>query len=145
MSRQNRLDPILHHAETQQQDAAKRLSNLLQQQRAAEQQLQQLTSYRKEYAAVQLNGAGQSIEELQNHQTFIVQLGKAIEQQEMVLIQLQRQVEQHKTYWQQAKTRCDALSGLIDKQALKALQKENYREQKETDELSSRKSMPRLA
>lgn len=143
MARKHRLDPVLHHAETQQQDAAKQLSLLLQQQRADEHQLEQLENYKREYSAAQLNRAGHSIQDLQNQQTFVTQLGKAIEQQKLQLEQIKRQVIQHKTFWQQAKTRCDALSGLIDKKALQEQQRENYREQKETDELSSRKTLPR--
>lgn len=143
MTRKNRLDPVLHHAETQQQEAAKRLSQLLQQEKAAQAQLNQLMHYRQEYASAQLNSVGHTVQELQNQQSFVTQLGKAIEQQDMQLKHIQGQVVQHKTYWQQAKTRCDALSGLIDKQAQYEIRKELHREQKETDELSSRKSIPR--
>lgn len=143
MPRKNRLDPVLHHAETQQQEAAKRLSELLQQQRASEEQLRQLLGYRQEYAAAGVNQQSRSVQDLQNQQSFVNQLGKAIEAQQLQVDQIQRQVEQHKTYWQQAKTRCDALSGLIDKQAQNEIRKELYREQKETDEISSRKTIPR--
>lgn len=139
----NRLDPILHHASSQQQDLAQRLSQTLRSLRDAEAQLEQLLQYRSEYGTVQPGGSSFSVENLHNQQLFINQVNKAIEQQELVIQQLKGQVQQQQVFWQQAKTRSDAIGDLIDKQSLKQQQREETREQKENDERSGRISMPR--
>ncbi len=138
MSRKHRLDPILQHAGTQQDEAAKRLAGILAQKKQAEEQLEQLKSYRQEYKKVQLQAQGHSVGELQNHQAFISKLGQAIEQQEKELKRLEGDVAQHITFWQQSKTRCDALDNLIQKHHQRTLQKEARAEQKEMDEFAGR-------
>ncbi|MGV6859390.1 MAG: flagellar export protein FliJ [bacterium] len=138
MSRKHRLDPILQHAETQQDTAAKNLAAALAQKKQAEEQLQQLLGYRHDYKKIQLQSQGHSIEELQNHQGFISKLGQAIEQQEREIERLERNVAQHIAYWQQAKTRSDGLDQLIQKHHRQSEQKEARAEQKEMDEFAGR-------
>ena len=139
----NRLDPILHHANTQQQDQAQRLSTTLKTLRDAEAQLQQLLQYREEYSSRQTGGNAFSVEDLHNQQLFINQVNKAIEQQQHNIEHLSRQSQQQRIFWQQSKTRADAIDELIQKQANQARKREEYREQKENDEFNNRRSGPR--
>lgn len=139
----HRLDPVLHHANTQQQDLAQRLSSSLQQLRDSESQLEQLLKYRDEYSSKQTGGNAFSVQDLHNQQLFINQVNKAIEQQQQNIDNARRQVQQEKLFWQQSKTRCDAIDELIQKQSKKHKQRAEYREQKENDELNNRRTTPR--
>ncbi len=143
MPRKHRLDTIVHHAGTQQDNAARALANILQQKKAAEEQLKQLRDYQQDYKEVQLKARGHSVRELQNHQVFITKLGLAIEQQEATLNAIEGNITQYTTYWQQSKTRVDALSQLVNKQNIHQQIKENRREQQEMDELSTRRRSSR--
>ncbi|MGF1547914.1 MAG: flagellar export protein FliJ [Thiotrichales bacterium] len=137
MHRHQRLRPILDITQAQQDLAARELARLMQQQQAAQRQLDQLLGYLNDYDQSQSrDGTRLYSPLLENKQAFLVKLNDAIGQQREKVRQTERRVQQQIERWQQTKTRTDALEKVIQNYLHTYQQARERREQREQDDLA---------
>lgn len=136
MTRSHRLHSLLRVAEAQEQQAARGLGEaqrLFQQQ---QQQLEEMHRYREEYAqhfqTVGRNGVG--VQQLQQLQSFLTQLDRAIGQQKQRLQQYLQQLEQTRNGWLEARSQVKALNKLEDRVRQEERCLAAHREQAEVDD-----------
>lgn len=113
---------------------------LLLAQRGAQQQAEQLTVYRREYAQrfggqFQRSGA---VELMQCYQGFMARLDEAVVQQQHIATQAESRTDAARAELVQAEQRVAAVTKLIERRSAEATQMQSRREQKETDELAAR-------
>lgn len=130
-SRSERLQPAVDQAQRRQKDALQRLAEHQQKLAAAEQQLEELKRYRREYA---LGDGGLTVSALLNRQQFVDRIDQAIAQQSQLLDRLQRQLEAARQRWLQAHARENALDSVVDRLRTQEQQREQRLEQAEVDE-----------
>ncbi|QBQ54626.1 flagellar export protein FliJ [Nitrosococcus wardiae] len=136
MTRSHRLYSLLRVAEAQEQQAARGLSEaqrLLQQQHH---QLEEMHRYREEYTqyfqTVGRNGVG--VQQLQQLQSFLTQLDRAIGQQKQRLQQYLQQLEQRRNGWLEARSHVKALGKLEERYRQEERCLAAHREQAEVDD-----------
>ncbi|WP_295643885.1 flagellar export protein FliJ [uncultured Methylibium sp.] len=113
---------------------------LLLAQRGAQQQAEQLTAYRREYAqrfGGQFQRAG-AVELMQCYQGFMARLDEAVVQQQHIATQAESRTDAARAELVQAEQRVAAVTKLIERRSAEAVQMQSRREQKETDELAAR-------
>ena len=134
MKRSRRFQPVVDDARRREEIAARRLGEARQQLREAELQLQQLESYRAEYARRLTVSGGMGSRQLQDYRCFLERLNQAIVQQRQRLHQLAEMERQCRDEWQARYARHQA----IDKVQAGYLREEQHaearREQKQLDE-----------
>lgn len=134
------MQPVAHHAERIEQDAVRFFIEAQKALQAAEQQLQQLLSYREEYS--QKLVVGQSgrltIQRLRDYQLFVDKLSKAIEQARIDITTSQQVCEQKKVDWLKCRSRSQALGMVVEKYKLEEFKAQEKVEQKEQDEHGAR-------
>ncbi len=113
---------------------------LLLAQRGAQQQAEQLTAYRREYAQrfggqFQRSGA---VELMQCYQGFMARLDEAVVQQQHIATQAESRTDAARAELVQAEQRVAAVTKLIERRSAEATLMQSRREQKETDELAAR-------
>ena len=136
--RSKRMQPVVHHAEQKEQDAVQLFVQAQQALADAEQQLQQLFSYRDDYNRQLSESSGQSIERIRNYQAFIAKLNGAIDQA-YVEIETRKQIcEQKKLAWLKCRSRSHALNLVVEKYQLEEFREQERQEQKEQDEHAQR-------
>ncbi len=120
---------------------------LLLAQRGAQQQAEQLTAYRREYAqrfGGQFQRAG-AVELMQCYQGFMARLDEAVVQQQHIATQATSRTDAARAELVQAEQRVAAVTKLIERRNAEAMQAQSRREQKETDELAARAAWMRGA
>jgi len=114
------------------------------QQRLAEQQnrLQQLLLFRGEYA-VQFQsegGSGISARRFQDYATFLNSLDQGIVQSRQQLERLQRDIQRTRQDWVRMRAKTKALEEVIERDRKIQAQREDKREQRDSDERNLRSS-----
>lgn len=131
-NRAQRLQPAADQAHQKTEDALAHLANAQQQMAKAEQQLGELTQYRREYAAAG-NGA-QNVSALLNRQQFVARIDQAIKQQAVEVERQRRRLDQVRAAWRSAHARESALDTVIAQHVEHERRAEERREQAEIDE-----------
>ncbi len=137
------LDILLDLARQQLDDAALGLRNAADKLRLAQEQRQQLDSYRHDYQqrAQQSLGAGVSASNYRNFVQFLETLDNAISLQNKTVSQLEDAMAHARSTWQQKKRQLDAYDALKTRRAHARLQEEKRKEQRQTDERASRRTV----
>jgi flagellar protein FliJ len=130
-SRSERLQPAVEQAQKRQKDALQRLAEQQQKLAHAEQQLDELRRYRRDYS---LGDGGMTVSALLNRQQFVERIDQAIVQQEHLVERLKRQVEAARQRWLQAHARENALDSVVERFRTQEQQREQRLEQAEVDE-----------
>jgi len=130
-SRSDRLQPAVEQAQRRGKDALQRLADHQQKLAHAEQQLEELNRYRREYS---LAGGGLTVSALLNRQQFVDRIDQAIVQQAKLVERLQRQLEGARERWLQAHARENALDSVVERLRKQESQREQRLEQAEVDE-----------
>ncbi|GFZ86216.1 flagellar export protein FliJ [Dyella caseinilytica] len=130
-SRSDRLQPAVDQAQRRQKDALQRLAEQQQKLAHAEQQLEELKRYRRDYS---LGDGGLTVSALLNRQQFVERIDQAIVQQGHLLERLQRQLESARQRWLQAHARENALDNVVERFRAQEQQSEQRQEQAEVDE-----------
>lgn len=138
--RSRRMQPVARHAEQKEQDAVRLFVAAQQALTEAQQQLQQLLTYRDEYAAGNTAAAesGQRMQQVRNFQTFIDNLGKAIEQAHLNIESKKQVCERYRQAWLKTRSRSQALNLVVEKYQLEERREQERQEQKEQDEHAQR-------
>ncbi|WP_338765811.1 flagellar export protein FliJ [Massilia sp. METH4] len=142
MASKNQLNTLIDLAQTETDDAAKRLGAALKAINDAEEKLNMLIGYRDEYlrkfqASQQ---AGITPMAYRNFQAFMDKLDSAIQGQEEVLRHARKRGDMEKTTWQAAERKRVSYSTLRDREDAKLQKLEAKRDQKAMDEHASRQA-----
>ena len=130
-TRSDRLQPAVDQAQRRQKDALQRLAEQQQKLAHAEQQLEELQRYRRDYG---LGDGGLTVSALLNRQQFVERIDQAIVQQGHLIERLQRQLEAARQRWLQAHARENALDSVVERFRTQEQQHEQRLEQAEVDE-----------
>jgi flagellar FliJ protein len=136
-SRSDRLQPAVDQAQRRQKDALQRLAEHQQKLSHAEQQLEELQRYRRDYS---LADGGLTVSALLNRQQFVDRIDQAIVQQAKLIERLQRQFESARERWLQAHARENALDSVVERLRKQESQREQRLEQAEVDERMQHRS-----
>jgi len=128
--------PVAMVAKERERNAACQLGQNLSASRQQQQQLDELISYRKQYAKNYHDAAsaGMSSVQLREYQVFLARLDAAIVQQRKQLSISHEHCENSQTHWQSMRNHSDMIEKLLEnKRALERKQREDL-EQKENDD-----------
>jgi flagellar protein FliJ len=134
--RSKRMQPVAKHAEQKEQDAALEFVQAQKDLEDAEQQLQQLFSYREEYTKKLTQQSGMSMQRIRDHQLFVGNVGKTIDQAYLDIEDKKNICELKKQAWLKCRSRSHALNSVVEKYKLEEYKQQERWEQKEQDEHS---------
>jgi len=141
MPKINAIDILTDLTTRQSEEAAKRLGEANQKQDQAKQQLNLLVDYRKSYAdQLQAQMAqGLAASGYCNFYQFLANLDKAIAQQNQALQTSLQFVEKERVNWQLSERKRLSFNTLTQRAQIVIRREEVIRDQKQTDELATRK------
>lgn len=144
MTRIQRLDPAVQHADKKEQEALKRVGEAQNRVTVEKNKLAQLEEYRNEYLFQQdYRQISRSAIELQEFNRFLAQLDDTISKQKVVIEQCEKELDNRRTSWQQSQVNCKVMHQVVvNLQKEEALQ-QIRNEQKSMDEFSLRKRLNR--
>jgi flagellar FliJ protein len=136
MVNSKRFKPIADLARDSEREAAKALGAALQRLNDSKEQLQQLYSYREEYAQrlQQTGQQGMSAQKLNEYRHFITKVNAAIESQTAVVEQTQAALEEKKKFWFAKRGRSKAMDSVLDHYLEDERKQLDKREQREQDD-----------
>lgn len=134
------LSMLIDLARNDTDEAAQQLAQMAQAVQAAQQQLDALHSYRKDYAErlQQASETGLTATNYHNFRQFIATLDDAITQQNKMLEQIDAKLHQAKNTWLAEKKRLSSFETLQTRQLRHEAAHESRREQRLNDEISNR-------
>lgn len=141
------LMSLLSHAEGERDEALAHRQRMREALDAAHAQAVQLVAYRRDYEqrwAERFAQAGQ-VQLLHSYHGFVTRLTQAIEHQERVVAQAERQLERAVHTLQQQELRVASVLKLIERRVAEIERTSTQREQRSLDELASRAAWNRLA
>lgn len=135
------LSMLIDLARNNMDEAARQLAQLSQTRTAAEQQLEALHSYRKDYAErlLQQTQSGVTASNYHNFRQFIATLDDAISQQNRILEQMDAKLGKAQDLWKAEKRRLNSFETLQTRQMRQESVHEMRREQRLNDEISARR------
>jgi flagellar protein FliJ len=141
------LMSLLSHAEGERDEALAHRQRMREALDAARAQSVQLLAYRRDYEqrwAERFAQAGQ-VQLLHSYHGFVTRLTQAIEHQQRVVAQAERQLERAVHTLQQQELRVASVLKLIERRVAEIERTSTQREQRSLDELASRAAWNRLA
>ena len=140
MAKTSTLDMLIDLAKNDTDEAARKLAQMANARRDAEQQLEALHSYRLDYAQrlQQASQTGLTASNYHNFRQFIATLDEAISQQNKILEQLDARLSKGREAWQAEKRRLSSFETLQTRQLRQQAVFESRREQRFYDEISAR-------
>ncbi len=141
MSEKFNLEPLLNLMLERNDEASRRLGQLIAAEQNEKKRLELLENYRKEYAESFLNASlnGISPALMMNYRHFLNRIDEAIAAQHQAVQRSEKNTQEGKKEWQTQHTKMKALDTLKTRFEEKSAHLENKREQKILDEFSSRK------
>jgi flagellar FliJ protein len=141
------LMALLSHAEGERDEALAHRQRMREALESARTQAGQLVAYRRDYErrwAERFAQAGQ-VQLLHSFHGFVTRLTQAIEHQERVVAQAERQLERAAETLQQQELRVTSVLKLIERRVAEIEKTSAQREQRTLDELASRAAWNRLS
>ena len=141
MKRSKRLQRVSELGEHEEQRAGRQLAAAREAQGGAQQMLEQLQGYRKEYLQLfeQQRATGMDPVRYSNFQRFFDQLDRAIEEQRSALASSEQRVQQQQALWLEKRQNTEIMSKLTGRLTAEEHRADEKREQKLADELSSQR------
>lgn len=135
------LGMLIDLARNDMEAASRQLAELVQTRRQAEQQLEALHSYRKDYAdrLLQETQSGLTASNYHNFRQFISTLDDAISQQNRILEQMDAKLGKAQDLWKAEKRRLSSFETLKTRHLRQEAVHESRREQRLNDEISARR------
>lgn len=135
-----RLEPVKFLREKQLKDEAKKLAVASQALQAVTRQLNDLEQYLRDYYADPSRGnvTFQSAQDLSAYQQFIVKLNDAIARQRQMVALKDAAYKAQQKRWIEASSHVDTVEKLIFRARVEEQKKDDKKEQKVVDELSTR-------
>jgi len=139
MNSSQRLKPIKKLADSRERLAAQSLGKSVEARRLESERLEQLIVYRNEYllSMVHKSEEGMSGDQLHQYHQFLTKLDAAIKQQQNIVQQRDRTLDQSKKDWKDDNGRATAIDKAIKKLESKELHVKSKKESVQMDELST--------
>src|SRR5690606_3011126 len=140
MAKSSTLNMLIDMARNDTDEAARELAKLVKARHDAQQQLDALHSYRKDYAErlQEESKSGLTASNYHNFRQFIATLDDAMSQQNKILEQLDARLQQGRDAWQAEKRRLNSYETLQTRRLRDQAVIEARREQRLNDEMSAR-------
>ena len=147
MSNKLPLTILIELAQSKTDEATRRLGQLQSAHTSAASKLDMLLQYRQEYLDQMQSqmSIGMPSSHLRNFQSFIATLNGAIEQQRALTLQANTRLVHGRSDWQSTKRRLSSFDTLADRARQQAMLVLNKRDQRDSDERSSRQFQLRSA
>lgn len=140
MTRAERLDPVVQHADKKEQEALKTVALSQSQVEAEKVKLHQLESYRSEYLNKQSStDICCSVVEIQEFNRFLAQLEDTIEKQIDVIRIRENELERKRKSWLESRVKSNVMHKVVENLQAEEEKQINRNEQKSMDEFSQRK------
>jgi flagellar FliJ protein len=142
MSKIFSMQPLVHLAHQQNEDASRKFGQLIQQQEAAQTKLSTLEQYREDYQMRLQQDIQNGINQinLRNFQNFIRRLDEAVTQQRNVLEQFSRAMQTGRSELENAQRKMRSFDTLAQRHIEKERKLEGKLEQRQQDEHTGRHS-----
>ena len=139
--KQKTIERVARLAKSKELSAAKKLAKKLAAHQQAEQKHAQISGYRHQYESHldQLGQSGMNSQTLRDYRQFLGNLDDAIDQQSIATEQTAAQLRQSQAEWLQKNQRVSAMEKLAEKQKKSHVLHEEKRQQRDIDELNSRR------
>src|SRR5690554_5702651 len=139
MAKSSTLNMLIDMARNDTDEAARELAKLVKARHDAQQQLDALHSYRKDYAErlQEESKSGLTASNYHNFRQFIATLDDAISQQNKVVAQIDARIEQDRQHWYAEKRRVNSFEALQTRDKRLLQLRENRAEQRANDEISA--------
>lgn len=139
MSSSKRLQPIKKLADNKEKAAAQSLGKSVEFRKLQISKLAQLRNYRTEYinSMALKTQEGMYGDKLQQYHLFLTKLDTAIEQQQLLVNESDKNVAQSQDNWRSDNSRANAISSAINKMKSKESKQNDKRESAQVDELST--------
>lgn len=136
MSKPTPIQSLLELAATRVDEATRRLGELLSSERSADEKLQMLQQYRKEYRDRYLQAARDGIgpDGMRNYSNFIGRLDDAIAQQQKLVEHQKNMTQLGQQKWMAERNRMKAFDTLSQREQKQVLRREHRQEQIQSDE-----------
>ena len=130
------LAPVVKVARHRERDAARQMGDRMRHFEQQQKQLQELVSYREEYANsfIDVTKAGLSAVQLREYQLFLGRLDIAIEQQKQQLESSRKNCETSQENWRGADGRHKMMNKVVQRRAQVEGQQQQDKEQRESDD-----------
>lgn len=144
MMRSKRFEPIRDIATTSATELSRAMGEAARRVADLERQLEQLRSYRDEYAGNSTEGRGtMDAVKLQNYRSFLGRLGDALKQQQMLLDRARAEYENRRLEWSAKRIEAESLGRVIERFRSEEQREADRREQREGDDAAMRISIAR--
>ena len=142
MSKIFSMQPLVHLAHQQNDDATRKFGQLIQQQQAAQTKLHTLEQYREDYQMRLQQDIQNGINQinLRNFQNFIRRLDEAVTQQRNALEQISRAIQAGRSELENAQRKMRSFDTLAQRHIEKEKKLEGKLEQRQQDEHTGRHS-----
>lgn len=139
--RSDRFNTVLNVAENKEQEAAKAIADSQRLLLDYQNQLQELESFRLEYAQrfSEVGSAGIGAARLNDHWRFLQQLDRAIDTQNQAIERMQRILESQRQTWSSHRMRTQAVGGLVDRARDQERRQRERRAQNEIEDLTQQR------
>ena len=140
MTRSKRMQSVQHLAHNREQDAVRKLGESQQHLDAQQTKLQELRTYRNEYAKAfeSSGGAGLDALRIQEYRAFLGRLNQAIQQQEAVIAQCSARHERTRQQWLATRSHSQAIDKVLERYRQQERKQQERKEQQDLDERASR-------
>lgn len=141
MPRKFPLQPLLELSQSRLDEAGKRLNTLKASWNGAQERLQQLEGFSREYQERLrgVSGQGMSVAVFRDYQLFLGKIELAIKQQREEVVRCQERWEQGRREWLEQRRQNKAFGTLAGRHQAAEAKREDKREQRDLDEHSTRK------
>lgn len=142
MMKSKRFEPIHEIASTSAKDLSRAMGEAGRKVADLERQLEQLQSYRDEYARNSTQSAGPiDAVKLQNYRSFLDRLGEALRQHLKNLDAARGEYEKRRALWSEKRIEAESLSRVVDRFRKEEQHAADRREQREGDDAAMRISL----
>jgi flagellar protein FliJ len=142
MTKSKRFEPIQEIASTSAKELSRAMGEAARKVADLERQLQQLQSYRDDYARNSAQGAVVvDAVKLQNYRTFLARLGDALRQQTTSLEIARAEYEKRRAAWSEKSIEAESLGRAVDRFRKEEQHAADRREQREGDDAALRALM----
>ena len=143
MRKSKRFEPIQEIAASSAAAFSKSMGEAARKVADLERQLEQLQTYRNEYANPPASGAAMDAVKLQNSRAFFDRLGAALRQHIGKLEAARAEYERRRTVWSEKRIEAETLDRAIDRFRRQEQSEADQREQRDGDEAAMRISLAR--
>ena len=131
-----RMQPVARIAEHHERYNARELGRARKRLMEMQQKLEELQSYREEYARrfENMGNGGLRTPQICDYRAFLSRLSEAIVQQESAIARVVTEIDEQRQTWMQSRGRAQALDKVLERYQRQAQEVERRREQHECDE-----------